>query len=154
MGKRILLVEDEYGAREAVKQLLLEDSHMVVEANNGVEALDLFRKSRFDLVMTDLRIPFMSGDELALAVKRLAPNQPILMITGYPQIPGPENPVDAILHKPFGYERLRETIAKLLDRPAINPESTSPNRVWTAPPVDPQQGKTTASRFSEPGRRG
>jgi CheY-like chemotaxis protein len=127
MGKRILLVDDESGVREALKLLLSDDSHTVVEANNGAEALDLFRKSRFDLVMTDFRIPFMRGDELALAMRRLVPNQPILMITAYPQLRGPHNPVDAVLRKPFGHIRLRETVAKLLDRPAVESEIISPN---------------------------
>ena len=124
-GKRILLVDDENGFREVVKLLLAEDSHTVVEANNGAEALDLFRKDQFDLVMTDFKIPFMRGDELALAMRRLAPNQPILMITACPEFPGPHNPVDAVLRKPFGHMRLREMMAKLLERPAADAEMSS-----------------------------
>jgi CheY-like chemotaxis protein len=112
-----LLVDDEQGMREVVKLLLSEDSHTVVEANNGAEALELFRKGRFDLVMTDFRIPFIRGDELAAAVRRLAPTLPILMITGYPEALGPDNPVDAVLRKPFGQTRLRATLAKLLEQP-------------------------------------
>jgi CheY-like chemotaxis protein len=119
MGKRILLVDDEQGMREVVKLLLAEDSHTVVEANNGAEALDLFKRSRFDLVMTDFRIPFIRGDELAMAVRRLAPTQPILMITGYPESLGRDNPVDAILRKPFGQTRLRATVARLLKQPTL-----------------------------------
>lgn len=122
MGKRILLVDDEQGMRDVVKLLLSEDSHTVVEANNGAEALDLFRKSRFDLVMTDFRIPFIRGDELAMAVRRLVPTQPILMFTGYPESLGPDNPVDAILRKPFGQTRLRATVTKLLDPSLARPE--------------------------------
>ena len=128
-GKRILLVDDENDLREVVKLLLVEDSHTVIEANNGAEALDLFRKNQFDLVVTDFKIPFIMGDELALAMRRLAPAQPILMITAHPKRPGPCNPVDAVLRKPFGHTGLRETMAKLLRRPAVDSEMILANGV-------------------------
>ncbi len=115
MGKRILLVDDEQELRETVKAVLSEDNHMVVEANNGAEAWRLFTQSRFDLVMTDFKLPFVMGDELATRIKRLAPKQPLLMITGYEQRPGPRNPVDAVLRKPLGSRLLRQTVAGLLD---------------------------------------
>ena len=114
IGKRILLVEDESLVRRCIGQLLASDDHTVVEANNGAEALSLFTQAQFDLVMTDFEIPFVRGDELAARIKRLAPQQPILMITGYQQRPGPDNPVDAVLNKPIHREQLRETMARLL----------------------------------------
>jgi CheY-like chemotaxis protein len=115
-GKRILLVDDERVVRESVKSLLARDEHIVVEANNGAEAYSLFAQDRFDLVVTDCVMPFLSGDELAIRIKRLAPRQPILMMTGYGYTykPGPGNPFDAVLHKPFGYELLQQEVTKLL----------------------------------------
>jgi len=116
-GKRILLVEDERFTREALHHLLASDDHTVVEANNGAEAFTLFRTGQFDLVITDYEIPFVKGGELAAQIKRLAPRQPILMITAYPQLPGPGNPVDAVVNKPFAPAHFREVIADLLSRP-------------------------------------
>ena len=115
VGKRILLVDDEGAVRESVRTLLARDEHIVVEANNGAEAYGLFAQGRFDLVVTDCVMPFLSGDELAVRIKRLAPQQPILMMTGYGYgyRPGPGNPFDAVLHKPFNYEHLRQEMAKL-----------------------------------------
>jgi CheY-like chemotaxis protein len=113
-GKRILLVDDEGLVRESVKDLLVKDEHIVVEANNGAEAYSLFTKGHYDLVMTDCVMPFLSGDELAIRIRRLAPQQPILMITGNGFRRGPKNPVDAILNKPFDHEALQQNIAKLL----------------------------------------
>jgi CheY-like chemotaxis protein len=113
-GKRILLVDDELLVRETVRSLLCYDNHEVVEANNGAEALGLFAKDRFDLVLTDLRMPFIEGDELALRIRELSPKQPILMITGYSYKAGRNNPVDSILYKPFDLQKLRTAVARLL----------------------------------------
>ena len=113
--KRILIAEDDPGARESLSLLLRIDRHDVMEATNGREALDLFTKERFDLVIVDYAMPEMHGNELALHIKRLAPAQPILMVTAYfEKLVDSGMPVDAILSKPFGVEELRLAIAKLL----------------------------------------
>ncbi len=114
VGKRLLLVEDDYGVREMLKTALATDAYTVVEANNGAEAFSLFARGQFDLVMTDFEIPFMKGNELAARIKQLAPRQPILMITGYGKRPGPDNPVDAVLNKPLDLDQLRTAMATLL----------------------------------------
>ena len=113
--KRILIVEDDQGARESLNLLLRIDRHEVVEATNGREALDLFTKERFDLVIVDYAMPEMQGNELALNIKRIAPTQAILMVTAYfEKLVDSGIPVDAILSKPFGVEELRQAIAKLV----------------------------------------
>ena len=114
LGKCILLVDDERVVRESVRTLLAKDHHIVVEANNGAEAFGMFTKGRFDLVMTDYLMPFLSGDELAARIKRLAPEQPILMITGQEYKRSPKSPVNAVLAKPFDYKSLHEELVKLL----------------------------------------
>lgn len=111
--KRILLVDDEQLVRESISRWLLQDGHAVVEANNGAEAFALFLGGQFDLVMTDFEIPFVKGNELAARIKRVAPGQPILMITGYGKRPGPGNPVDAVLNKPFNRDQLRSALERL-----------------------------------------
>jgi CheY-like chemotaxis protein len=111
--KRILLVEDERALREMVKLLLSQDGYAVVEANNGAEALGLFARGNFDLVMTDFEMPFIKGNELAAKIKQLSPRQPILMMTGYRHEPGPNNPVDAVLDKPFSFTNLRKIVGEI-----------------------------------------
>ena len=114
-GKRILLVDDEPSVRGSFRMMLVIDDHIVTEANNGAEALDLFTKGQFDLVTTDFEMPVMKGNELAVRIKKLAPKQPILMITAYGKELGESvNPVDSILNKPFTLNNLRGAIAKLL----------------------------------------
>lgn len=115
-GKRILLVEDERVMRETLRRLFAQDLHTVVEANNGAEALSLFRAGKFDLVVMDFEMPFVKGDELAARIKQVAPSQPILMITAFQQRPNKSNPVDKVLNKPFDCARLRETVSSLLSQ--------------------------------------
>jgi CheY-like chemotaxis protein len=118
--KRILLAEDQPEVRETVKLLLSLDGHMVTEAGDGREALASFKRGRFDLVITDYAMPLMRGDELAASIKQLAPEQPILMITGSVEKFGaPQSSVDALLQKPFLLEDLRQAVAQTLCQVAI-----------------------------------
>ena len=113
-GKRILLADDQQEVRELMALMLGMDDHIVTEARNGREALDLFTPERFDLVITDYLMPLMKGDELARNIKRLAPSEPILMITGSAaQFGGVQGSADAVLNKPFGLEELRRAVAQL-----------------------------------------
>ena len=115
LRKRILLVDDQQSVREAISLLLGLDEHTVIEASNGAEALDLFLHDQFDLVITDFEMPKMKGNELAARIKQLSPAQPILMITAYAEKLGDtDNPVDAILNKPFALEELRRVMARFL----------------------------------------
>src|SRR5208283_4937986 len=102
--KRILVVEDELETRKMIRCVLRLDAHEVVEANNGAEAFIMFAQGHFDLVMTDHKMPFLTGSELAERIKQLAPSKPILMLTGYDNKSCPRNPVDAVVQKPFAVE--------------------------------------------------
>ena len=115
VGKRILLVEDDLGARESIKLLLTIDRHHVVEATDGAEAVELLKSQTFDLAILDYFMPGMRGSELALHIRQVAPALPILMITAYlEKLSEADKPVDAVIGKPFNVEELRRTITKLL----------------------------------------
>jgi CheY-like chemotaxis protein len=114
-GKRILLADDQQEVRELLALMLGMDEHIVTETRNGREALDLFTPERFDLVITDYLMPLMKGDELARNIKRLAPSEPILMITGSAdELGGIRGAVDVVLNKPFAFEDLRQAVAQVL----------------------------------------
>jgi two-component system cell cycle sensor histidine kinase/response regulator CckA len=115
IGKRILLVEDDRGARESIKLLLTIDRHVIVEAAEGTEAIVLVKSQPFDLVILDYFMPGMRGNQVALQIRDIAPALPILMITAYLEKLGEsDKPVDAVIGKPFAIEELRRAIAKLL----------------------------------------
>ncbi len=113
-GKRILVAEDEQIVRECIYLLLKRDGHIVTEAEDGVKALDLFRAGNFDLVITDLLMPGMRGDELAARIKDLAPSQPVVMVTAFAEELPAGHMVDAVVEKPFSIAGLRQTIGKVL----------------------------------------
>jgi len=114
--RRILVVDDEPLVCDALKMMLSFDGHTVETAGNGKEALALFAKGRFDLVITDWKMPLMKGDELAAAIKAQDPEQPVVMITAHTEIlqstGNPLKGVDAVIGKPFLLETLRTAVAK------------------------------------------
>ena len=127
-GKRILVVEDQESVRVCLRMMLQLEGHQVTEASNGADALNLFASGHFDLVITDLEMPVMKGNELAVRIKLLAPSLPILMITASPTARrGAGNPVDALLDKPFTLNELRSAVRELLSpRPEPAPLSVVP----------------------------
>ena len=115
-SKKILVVDHEPMVCDAIKMMLVCDGHEVVTANSAKSALLLFEKGKFDLVVTDYAMPSMKGDELAAAIKSIAPGQPVVLITAYAEmleasatpLPG----VDFLVSKPFRFDDLRNAIAK------------------------------------------
>ena len=115
--RRILVVDDEPFVCDAVKMMLTFDGHVVETASNGKDALEMFAKGKFDLVITDFAMPNMKGDELAATIKARVPGQPVVMITAYAEMlqssGNPLTGVDFVISKPFLLENLREAIAKV-----------------------------------------
>jgi two-component system cell cycle response regulator CpdR len=128
-GERILIVDDEAPLRACLRMMLELEGHQVTEASNGAEALNLFNIGEFHLVITDFEMPVMQGNKLAVAIKRLAPSLPILMVTGSGGARrDATNPVDALLTKPFRAADLRCALGKLL---SARPEPPQPSLVPT-----------------------
>lgn len=114
---RILLAEDKPLVREVIKEHLLRQGHTVDAASDGQEALEKFLASRYDLVITDLAMPAMSGEQLAMEIKKIAPNKPIILLTGFGDPRLAQNAysdlVDCVLIKPVTLFALRQAIAKV-----------------------------------------
>src|SRR5665213_1855265 len=79
----ILVVEDEPLVRMVVVETLRDAGYDVLEAGDGVEALDVLRKSTVDLMMTDIQMPRMNGYQLVEAAMTRWPGMKILLVTGY-----------------------------------------------------------------------
>jgi signal transduction histidine kinase len=132
---RILLVEDDALVMSASVSMLEELGHRVLSAPSAARALELLkREKRVDLVITDHAMPGMSGTELAAQLQALRPELPVLLATGYADLPHGQSTTLPRLEKPFRLDKLAATIAALLPpRPdgALPPEPTA-NRTVAA----------------------
>lgn len=113
---RILVIDDEEHVREILSKILTRAKYQVVVAENGERGIELFRKGKFDMVLTDLGMPEMSGWEVCRAIKKINPHLPVGMITGWgagidrPQME--ENGLDFVISKPFDSEEVLNQIAE------------------------------------------
>ena len=82
-GAKILLVDDNANGLSARQSVLEELGHRISTASGGAEALDLFSRQKFDLVITDFRMPKMDGLELIVRLRKQTPEIPIILISGY-----------------------------------------------------------------------
>jgi nitrogen-specific signal transduction histidine kinase len=112
---RVLVIDDEPHVREILAEILRVQKHEVVEAGLGVEGLIRFRERSFDLVMTDLAMPGMSGWQVAQAIKAERPEVPVVLVTGWGvEVPPDQlrqNGVDRVMTKPFRFEDVRDVVA-------------------------------------------
>ncbi|HEY5913136.1 MAG TPA: response regulator [Verrucomicrobiae bacterium] len=123
--RRILVVDDEPLVCESIKWLLALDGDEVETAVSGQQALTLFREGWFDAVVIDYEMPGMHGTELAAAIKKLDPRQPVLLITAYPEtlvaLKTPVAGVDLVIGKPFSHEQLRQALTNTIAKSQILP---------------------------------
>ena len=113
---RILVVDDQEIIREVIQEQLSGDGHEVETAEDGVQALAKYRVGRYDMLITDQAMDGMSGEELAVEAKKLFPESPIILMTGYGGGSANENPpagIDLILGKPATQIELRRAVVKL-----------------------------------------
>jgi CheY-like chemotaxis protein len=109
---RILLVDDDALVRMGTADMLEDLGHEVVEAGSAAEALTLLQSGvGLDMVITDQAMPGMRGTELAAQIGRKYPGLPIILATGYAELPNEEDPGLPRLSKPFR----QEDIAKIID---------------------------------------
>ena len=116
----ILVVDDEPLVRQTVQMLLEDDGYIVEEAESGPQALAMFEPGKFDMVFTDYFMPDMKGDQLAAAIKKRSPKQPVVMITAFPEkfqsSACPLGGIDSFICKPFEVETLRAAITRFAPR--------------------------------------
>jgi DNA-binding response OmpR family regulator len=119
---RILIIDDEPQVSDAIRLCLELEGHSVETAENGAAGLDLIRERDFELVFTDLSMPGLRGDKVAVAAKEMKPSLPIIMVTAHADtMMGPDGRplgVDYLLSKPFFLEDLRQAVQKVMDTPA------------------------------------
>lgn len=118
----ILLVDDEDLLREGVREILEIGGYSVIEASDGLQALQLFAVSNVDLVITDVVMPNMDGVDFVTKLRETFPLVPILTISGGSRVVSARFGLDsallsganASLTKPFNAKLLLEKVAQLL----------------------------------------
>ncbi len=115
---KILVVDDDDQIREVLTDMLMIDGYETVACEDGPSALKAFAENEFDLVITDLGMPGMSGLELSGEIHSQKPNLPIAMITGWgTQLNHDEvalNGIKTVMSKPFHLKDIKAMIIELV----------------------------------------
>jgi two-component system cell cycle response regulator CpdR len=117
---RILIAEDEAPLRSQIVRALAADGHEALAAADGAEALDVLvrERGRFDLLLTDIKMPVMDGIALALVVARDYPDVVILLMTGFADQRERAFGLDALIHdiltKPFALADLQRVVREAI----------------------------------------
>jgi PAS domain S-box-containing protein len=112
----VVVVDDDKLVLTNTKAMLEDFGHTVIDATSGAAALELIRKSpHVDLVITDQAMPQMTGMQLAAAIKVDWPNLPILLVSGYAELPSKTPFHVPKLAKPFSLDDLEDAISKTIE---------------------------------------
>lgn len=110
----ILIVDDELLIRDLLYDFFNERDWEVTVADSGETALRAFEESDFDIVLTDLKMPEMDGAALIDRIKESQPDQPIVVVTGYPSVESAirslQQRVDDYILKPFNMPKLFKSV--------------------------------------------
>jgi CheY-like chemotaxis protein len=113
--RSVMIVDDETAMREILK-IMLRD-YKIIEASNGKEAVELYKKEKPDLVLMDIMMPVMSGIDAVKEIKKIDPNAKIVAITAYASTKGEkaiEVGVDRIVRKPFTRKEILKIVEEYL----------------------------------------
>ena len=122
----VLVVDDEAGIRAIARRALEEVGYQVLEASNGRAAIDLLSQgAALDLLIADLNMPGLGGNEMVRRIRTTRPDLKVLYVSGHISRLMDARPLwegEAFLNKPFTNEGLREAVALLLYGTLKKPE--------------------------------
>ncbi len=120
-NENILFVDDEAPIAKMGGKVLENLGYIVTTRTSSVEALELFRSKpqAFDLIVTDMTMPNMTGDKLAVELMKIRPDIPVVLCTGYSKKISEKNAAEigikAFVYKPIVKADLAKTVRKVLD---------------------------------------
>ncbi len=121
----ILVVDDDENIRNVLSEMLDFLGHKVAAARDGGEAFNLLNGAGYDLVITDLGMPGVSGWEVARRVKEKNPKTPVMLVSGWGAQIDParvrEAGIDLVLTKPFHLDEVRRAISEILSKKTAQP---------------------------------
>jgi two-component system, response regulator, stage 0 sporulation protein F len=122
MSEKVLIVDDQYGIRILLNEVLQKEGYDTYQAANGLQALEIVQENVPDLILLDMKIPGMDGIEILKRVKALYPNMKVIIMTAYGELDMIQEAMDlgAITHfaKPFDIVDIREAVKKYLALPS------------------------------------
>jgi two-component system, response regulator, stage 0 sporulation protein F len=118
MKEKILVVDDQFGIRILLNEVLQKEGYDTYQAANGLQALEVLNDHVPDLVLLDMKIPGMDGIEILKRMKVLRPDIKVIIMTAYGELDMIQEAMDlgAITHfaKPFDIDDIRKAVAKHL----------------------------------------
>jgi PAS domain S-box-containing protein len=116
---RILVIDDEETVRSVLSKMLSQVNHQVTVAMSGAEGVRLFQEKEFDMVLTDLGMPGMSGWEVCKSIKKIKPSIPVGMITGWGlevnKSRKEEAGLDFVITKPFDFHQIVTVVSEKIE---------------------------------------
>jgi two-component system response regulator AtoC len=127
--RQILVIDDEIFIRDLLSDFFTKLQFRVVAAPDGNAGITEFRKSRFDTVLVDLKMPGKSGIETLRELRQIRPDTPLIVMTGYPTI---DSSIEALrlgafdyIIKPFKLQELREVVDRAIREQELHSEIDS-----------------------------
>lgn len=113
---RILIIEDDESIRQVLKEYLEQLDYQVITAADGLEGLDLIKQENYDLIVSDIRLPYVSGIGLIKVAREINPKIPIISVTAFGKHPEEtaKEEETVVLSKPFQLEELSQKVNELL----------------------------------------
>jgi CheY-like chemotaxis protein len=122
-GKRILIADDERNIRETIGDILTRYGCLCEKAKDGYEAMTLIEQQQFDLVISDIKMPYRNGYEIFAAARRRQEEVPVVLMTGFGYDPdhaivrASDEGLSCVLFKPFKVDQMLGEVHKALGHP-------------------------------------
>ncbi|MCL6515864.1 response regulator [Alicyclobacillus sp.] len=114
MSKKVLIVDDQFGIRVLLQEVLLQEGYQVFQAANGPAALEIVRQEAPDLILLDMKIPGMDGLEILRNLRKMGASTKVIMMTAYGELDLIQEAMEmgALAHftKPFDIDELRQAV--------------------------------------------
>src|ERR1041384_7061615 len=124
---RILIADDQEMMRDSLAATLAREGHEVVAANDGPLAVSKLSSAKFDLLISDLKMPKMTGLELLAEAKKLRPEMPVVLMTAFATV---QTAVEAMkmgaydyIQKPFDGEEIKLLVERTLEHNRLKQEN-------------------------------
>src|SRR3954449_3539728 len=126
---KILVVDDQEMMRDSLAANLVREGHEVIAAGDGPAAVSRLQGQRYDLLITDLKMPRMTGIELLAEAKRLRPDMPVVLMTAFATV---QTAVEAMklgaydyIQKPFDGEEIKHLVERTLEHSRLKLENAA-----------------------------